>query len=87
MRCTNDARRRTTSRRVARAAILAAAVPLTIGACTVQPPTRARIEIDPTNSPLWLTADEAEAYRCTMGLLECSDVGGRIGARRCRCVE
>lgn len=78
--------------RTARNAAVVSAVLFTTAACTAQPPrllvqpSGALVQMDPT-SVLWLSSEESEAYSCWIGLLECHDVGGRLGDRRCRCVE
>ncbi|HEY8553265.1 MAG TPA: hypothetical protein VIL43_01845 [Burkholderiales bacterium] len=72
--------------RAVRNAAIASAVLLATAGCAMPPP-RGLIEIDPTSSALWLRADEVQDYRCRVGLLECRDSTGRLGERRCRCVE
>ncbi|HEX6996230.1 MAG TPA: hypothetical protein VF339_19025 [Gammaproteobacteria bacterium] len=85
MRSTSASARGAALRRGARNTVVVLVL-LAAGACVVQPPLTF-IEVDPTNSTLWLSAGEAKAYRCTVGLLECRGEGGRLGVRQCRCAE
>jgi hypothetical protein len=53
--------------------------------CYTTVPVRTDVELRVEDGPIWVEPDDIPRYRCVDGILVCTDSGGRVTKRWCRC--